>query len=81
MSKYNKFGMIAREIYLSEKNISIPETLRILKEEHGCEIDIRTLKRWKKADEWEEDRLRKYFTTQQLKELLRDKQLEHLIIK
>jgi hypothetical protein len=78
MSKFVEFGNTAKEIFLSKEKISFAEILRILKEEHGCELDIRTLRRWKKTDNWEEDRLRKFMTPQKLKNKLQEKQLDLL---
>jgi hypothetical protein len=78
MSKFAEFGRIAKELFLSKENMSFVEILRILKEEHGCELDVRTLRRWKKTDNWEEDRLRTYMTPQKLLNKLQEKQLDLL---
>ncbi len=78
MGKYKEFGQIAKEIYLSDEQMTNIKTLRILKEKHGFVVDSRTLRRWKKTDNWEEDRLQKYMTTPKLIDKLEKKQLELL---
>lgn len=76
MAKHDEFGKIAKDCFLSGENVTKVSVQKQILEKYKIKIDHRTLKRWSVIDKWEEDRLSKYFSLNQLETKLKQLQIK-----
>ena len=78
MAKFDESGAKAETVFLSEQNITQTKTLRILEDKYNIKITPRTLKKWIEKNGWEEKRIRKYISAEQIEQKVRDLQVQFL---
>lgn len=75
MAKYDEFGYIAKELFLLDLSTSKKTVKEEILKKYKVKIDHRTICKWCKKDNWEEDRMKKFYTIDQLEDKLRQHQL------